>query len=458
MSILKKDLEVSNQNILRSYFPVRTSTSEKAFDWDVAQGIVIRNIYKKDIANKIQKAKDGVKDKLDHSVTCFREVCRRDFSKRLDDDGLWEFINEMYFIDDAVFRIAPESLLFRLTTLTASSPEQRLGDLFSSLTQGFYVEKPVRMKRNFIEQQVVDSLRSDEVLSDYNGRRMSKGVNEKPFLPFLSSYFQKDLAFLASHPRYLIDNLEELLKLYGYLYTAQLALNINGWTAEPSAKPLYFIMENETASKERSELVKSGHQKVARQFKYLFPYLTVSESLQEPNVKENEHRLPLWEFASKLTEEDAPALQSYAKAFAEDRNQDSEYRFPYTEPNADPQYWLRILLELSLKQFDKGETRAAAQSKFIKSTELELCSAFVKSRGQTGKVLVMNQDYLQLLTNLAIGDRETLRFHELVDQFQERGVYFDKQTQKALIQFYERIGNVERMSDSGDAVYVRKTI
>ncbi|MER0461339.1 DNA phosphorothioation-dependent restriction protein DptG [Aeromonas caviae] len=27
-----------------------------------------------------------------------------------------------------------------------------------------------------------------------------------------------------------------------------------------------------------------------------------------------------------------------------------------------------------------------------------------------------------------------------------------------LVSFYERMGNVERMSDSGDAVYVRKTL
>ncbi|MQK80561.1 DNA phosphorothioation-dependent restriction protein DptG, partial [Escherichia coli] len=27
-----------------------------------------------------------------------------------------------------------------------------------------------------------------------------------------------------------------------------------------------------------------------------------------------------------------------------------------------------------------------------------------------------------------------------------------------LVAFYERMGNVERMSDSGDAVYVRKTV
>ncbi len=455
MSVLKKDLKVTGTNNLNSYFPARTSSSEGAFDWDVAQGIVVRNIYKKDIAKSIRNAKN-VGCKLEHSLTSFREVCRSDFDDRLDEPELWSYIDEMYFDGDAVFRVAPESLLFKLADISASSPKLRLGDMFSSLMQGLYVEKPVRMKRNFLEQQVVDSLRSEKVLAEYGGRRMSKGINEKPYLPFLTKYFRQDLSFLTSHPRYLIDNLEELLKLYGYLYTAQLALNINGWTAEPTSKPLYFIMENETASKERADLVKNGHQKVAKNLRYLFPYLTVSESLQEIGDKtENVHRLPLWVLANQLTEDDAVRLRDYAKEFANNR----EFDFPSEGPVNDPKHWLKVLLGLSLRQFDKGESRAAAQVKFIKSAEQELCSTFVKSRGQAGKVLVMNQDFLLLLTNLAIGEeQEKLRFHELLDEFKARGVYFDKKTQQSLIRFYERVGNVERMSDSGDAVYVRKTI
>jgi DNA phosphorothioation-dependent restriction protein DptG len=70
----------------------------------------------------------------------------------------------------------------------------------------------------------------------------------------------------------------------------------------------------------------------------------------------------------------------------------------------------------------------------------------------------MNQDYLIMLTNLAVGVNQRLRLHELLEEFRARGVYFDKVTQQKLVSFYERVGNIERMSDSGDAVYVRKTI
>ena len=85
-------------------------------------------------------------------------------------------------------------------------------------------------------------------------------------------------------------------------------------------------------------------------------------------------------------------------------------------------------------------------------------SHFIQSRGRSGRVLVLNQDYIILLTNLVVGEKDKLRFHELITAFEQRGIFVDKQTEQELIKFYERIGNVERMSDSGDAVYVRKTI
>lgn len=462
MSILKEELTVSN-NILTSYFPARTSNSPEAFDWQVAQGLVVRNIYRKEVNRTIISfTEDSQGSKVDTTLDNFKYLCKADFEKRLDEVALWDLLEKMYFSGKAFYEVAPESLLFRITSLKGSSKQRLLGDMFASLIGGFHIEKPTRQQRNFLEQQVVDSLRSTSVLSEYKGeQRLSSGINEKPYLPFLSKLFRKDIAFLVHRPKYLLERLSDLLKLYGYLYTAQLALNINGWQsmAEPTSKPLFFIMENETASKERTDLVNNGHQKVSRQIEYIFPYLSMSESLQKTDKTNNIHRVPLWSLVSKLQKEDSAKLAEYAQKFAEDRNsKKTEYVFPYDKSNEDPIYWIKALLELAKRQFDKGESRAAAQGKFIKATEDELCSEFVKSRGQVGRVLVINQDYVELLTNLAIGEKEKLRFHELIEEFQARGVYFDKQSQQVLIQFYERVGNVERMSDSGDAVYVRRTV
>lgn len=460
MSVLKNTLE-PGKNVLNSYFPARTNNNEGDFDWEVAKAVVVRNLYRKQLDTKfIKAAGKESKDKENSLIDSFRELCRRDFEDRLDEIELWNYLEEMYFQDGAIYQITPESLLFKLAPLNASSPKHRLADMFSSLMRGFYLENPTHAECNFLEQQVIDSLRSGQILTNFEGgdKTLSKGINEKAFLPFLTTCFRKDLDFLSSHPKYLIEQLGSLLKLYGYLYTAQLALNIKGLDGEPTAKPLFFILENETASKERTDLIRNGHQTVSRLLVNVFPYLSMSESLQAPRKESNEHRLPLWQLAQKITPSDANQLRNYALDFAKSRNENPDFEFPYDLSNIDSRYWLDALLELSVRQFDKGTSRASALSRFIDFTEENLCSSFVKARGQVGKVLVMNQDFVTLITNISISSREKLRFHELLNEFNSRGIYFDKQSQQALIRFYERVGNVERMSDSGDAVYVRKIL
>lgn len=192
MSILKNELTVSNVNSLNGYFPVRTSSSEDAFNWEVAKGIVIRNLYRKTVAKNIVS-----KDELDDSYALFKEICREDFYKRLDEPALWPYLEDMYFSPETFYGIAPECLLFKISTLSRSSSKNRLGDLFSNLMQNCYNQSPERMKRNFLEQQVVDSLRSPKVLVDYVGLANSKGIPEKPFLPFLTELFCKDIMFLS---------------------------------------------------------------------------------------------------------------------------------------------------------------------------------------------------------------------------------------------------------------------
>ena len=56
MTILKKDLEPSPNNNLNSYFPVRTSNSGDAYDWEYAKAIVIRNLYQRVVSKDVTKS------------------------------------------------------------------------------------------------------------------------------------------------------------------------------------------------------------------------------------------------------------------------------------------------------------------------------------------------------------------------------------------------------------------
>lgn len=468
MTTIKQNLEASSSNSLNSYFPIRTNNSGNPYDWEYATAILIRNLYQRNVSSRIIKTlkKEDKEVTSANALKVLTDNVETVFNNVLDEENLWPVIEDMYLKEDVFKKLAPESSLFSLLPYSASNSKNRLADLFLSLANGFHLReseadgetKLKRIERNFLEGKVVECLRSEEILDVFDSKKLSKGINEKPYLPFLTTRFKQDLELLGQHPTYLIENLTPLLKLYGFLYTAQLSLNINGWTAEPKTRPVYFIMENETASRERGELISHGYQNLAKSFKYIFPYLSVSESIQDVNKTENEHRVPLWELASKLDDKDTEVLKLYTRSFYESRNLKSKIDYGLDSNDRTTEEWFQTLLKIALDQFNKGETRAAAQGKFIKAIEQELCSEFFRNRGQLGKILVINQDYLSLLTNICIGKKDKLRFHELLKEFEARGVYFDKQSQQALIMFYERVGNVERMSDSGDAVYVRKTI
>ena len=327
----------------------------------------------------------------------------------------------------------------------SNSGDERLTSLFNSLMGDVEVANAPKAKLNFLEQEVKKVFDSP-LVTNKNQKTRKQHI---AYLPFLSEKFQQDLKFLVSYPEHFLQNIKSFLKLYGFLYTAQLSLNIKGWAQKPEVKPCYFILDSEKASKERTKLQLHGHKQVIESSYSLFPYLALNESLQDTKKQIS----PLWQLFDELNDTDIGALNNYATAFHDDRNLTSQ-QYPANTLNEV----ISNLAELFKEQFKKGATRETAFNNFVKATRETLIKPFEQNRRRAGSFLVLNQDYLLLLTNLCIGESEKLRLHELLIEFQKRGVFFDKSSEECLIDLFERMGNVERMSDSGDAVYVKKTI
>ncbi len=124
---------------------------------------------------------------------------------------------------------------------------------------------------------------------------------------------------------------------------------------------------------------------------------------------------------------------------------------------------LKEIIKIAENQFSEefseiNGSRPEVNEKSVNAYIKNLCKEFIQYRGAAGATLVINFDFFLLLTNLCIGENEKLRLNELLIEMRKRGIYFDKKSLVEIINFYERVGNVERMSDSGDAIYVKKTI
>ncbi|ECA5305123.1 DNA phosphorothioation-dependent restriction protein DptG [Salmonella enterica subsp. enterica serovar Miami] len=435
------ELKVGN-NQLDSYLPVRNKNND--ISWQFVTGLALSYALKR----KIEA----------YDPDQFREDCKTHMQELLDEPAFWSVLERMYFSSQDIFRVSPLFLLFHAQFVgekisAGSTADKRLGTLFANLMGDFSLRYPIQDRLNFIEQQMLNKLNEKIKL-------LGKGpfAEEQPYLPYMVTCFQSDLAFLAEHPQYLLQELTNTLRLYAFSWCAQLALNLDNWQdGEPQSKSLFFILDSEKASSEREKVKRYGYKLFASQSEKLFPILSALEVLQ---VK-GEKKRPLWQVYQDCLNYSGPQNQvldeinDYIQKFISKEERD----LPARDRATNLESAFKQLLSVAVEQFqDKKTNRADINKNYIKELENQICTDFIQVRGRAGKVLVLNQDRLLLLTNLTVGKNDKLRLHELLRGFEQRGFYLDNQSAQTLVAFYERMGNVERMSDSGDAVYVRKTV
>ncbi|QUM89945.1 DNA phosphorothioation-dependent restriction protein DptG [Moritella sp. 36] len=431
------------KNSLKTYSPFRTKDERKKVDWNIVLGQVVSHVYRKELNVE--------------SFEQFTELCQQQFQSSLDSEhqNFWNIVREMYFDKQDALNISPEFLLFSAAKDSDSTINKRLAEMFITLLGDTGLMRAPSNRLNFIEKSIFECFNQQAVKSE-DKRKKPKQIKESAYLPYLSKKLIADLRFLSSKPDYLFSNFKSFLKLYAFLYTSQLAHNLYHWSdGMAKSRPNYFILDSEKASKERRFVRDSGCKQLLRNIECIFPYLNMAQFLQKSD--KDTIIQPLWKLVETLPENDelTNALNEYANSFAADRKIKQAPETKATTFDA-----LKQLLQLSKAQFKTGnKDKDDINLNYIKAVKIHFCDDFIKLRGSAGATLVLNQDYMILLTNMAIGaDREKLRLHELLEEFEARGVYLDNQSQEELVKFYERIGNVERMSDSGDAVYVTKTI
>jgi DNA phosphorothioation-dependent restriction protein DptG len=424
-------------NSAATYFPISARNDEKSnkFDWEIVNRFLVSELFSLSANDK--------------KLALFQQRCKEHFLSKLSDPAMWEVIEKIYFCQRNIKNIAPEMQIFSGSWEkdANSAPANRIVNVLMTFIGDLHFESATKVKLNFIEKEIRSAFQT-EFTPEKSG---DKGIRSMPYLTPLAETFKGDLHYLLSKQQYFLAHLSHFIRFYMFIYTTQMALSINSWKdGEPlKLKDCYFILDTEKASKERSMLRERGCKQVEKGIEFLFPVLAMNESLQD----KEQSIVPLWSLYQQLTDNALNKLVTYADEFANDRALHFDATGITTVDAA-----LAALLDLSKRQFDKGETRSSAGNNFINFTKSALCSNFTRTRGSAGKVFVIDQEYLLLLTNLAIGERGKLRLHELIIEFQKRGVFFDRESQAALVEFYERLGNVERLSDSGDAVYVKATI
>ena len=431
-----KEIEPDSRNVLNSFLPYRKGAKE--FEFNAVGGVVLSGLL-------------GQQVKKNFTFDKYRKLCLERLSTKLSDDSALVDLEEMYFENRTIVQSAPEFLLLEAKGGNAST--KHLSRTFRSFLAGKTTTIKFKSASNFIEKLFLDVLNSNLVKSEL-------AADESCYMPFVAKQFEKDVSFLAGHPDYMLEQIGNCIELYAFIYCSQLGSNIKNWRdgSEPKSRPLYFILDNEKASAERIKIQNEGYRSLRQPMPDVFPILSMLEYLN----KNAPRAMPLWAFASDVgsaTSVDQEKASAAILDFAERFRTSHKRKLNLIEPKGrSPIDALDVLFKYAIQQFAVGTGRNRVQNQYMEAFEKRVAKNFLQRRGRAGNVLVLNQDFVLLLTNLAVGDQKNMRFQEVLVEFNKRGFYFDKKSQQALIRFYERVGNVDRLSDSGDAVYVRNTI
>lgn len=420
-------LEVEAINHPSEYLPFRNKDTD--LDYEKLAGRVVSCVTHR-------RLKPG------ENMTTYRERAHAALRSSLAMEGPLVQIEEAYLDGGGLISIAPE---FALLQGAAPKATEHLAFAFRTL---LWANTPTALSApssvNFLERRLLQLFQDELLMPD------SAEPNADCYLPFLRETCRADLQFLLKQPQYFLSEKRRFLQLYAFLYTSQLALALRAWSVEPQPRPQYFILETEKASRDRPCFNDEGYKSVRQAASRLFPILSVLNYFNH-----DARQQPLWRYAQALERagerrtrcEDRVA--AFAKAFRDKRQLEPK---PSTEP-------LRLLVESALDQFAKGQSRESMGARYVREFEDHFASPFVETRGRAGAVLVMRQDHLLLATNLCIGENdEAILFPELMRRFNARGIFWDQDSQVELVNFYRRVGNVNALSDTGDAVYVAKAL
>lgn len=273
------------------------------------------------------------------------------------------------------------------------------------------------------------------------------------------SLFAKDFHTLMQSENYnfISLNINQLLSYYFLIYLINEGPSFG--KIEEKRSNIYFAYEKEKVSASRLA-VTNGYERVKEQVgdilvnNDLTDYLNVLVGNVVPKVPETFDREVS---ISKILSGDRESLttlttnlRSFNRLYAE--TNDKEYA--YSDSNLGDKDQLLEEAKI-LKEWLTEDTKVEIKSRFKKPYDEIRNLGYLKSRGRLGSVLNASQELILLFTAIVVGKEQHMLVKRVFEGLEQHGLMFDKLSKKEIVDFFEEINLLEKMSDSGDAQYVK---
>ena len=284
----------------------------------------------------------------------------------------------------------------------------------------------------------------------------------KCYLPFVREQFIKDFKFLISKEELYKDSLKRLLEYYYVFYVSQLVMKLNSFENVDLNKPdvLYYTLDWERTSKTRTAY-QFGWGKIKNDLNDLFSHAVTLEMLNHHGTEE---QLNYVDLAKIFNEENGVEIgRQISDVIALYKNQLDDVNwngFKLKDRTSDIEGFNTVyeLFETIRYQFEESRTRFRANEAYRNWFIRFVQKNFAKRRGQLGYNLNITEDDIILMTKICINNNEKLKLNKLFEEFELRGLFFDRDSKMKIVQLYEKLNLLEKKSDSGDAQYVKSVL
>ena len=284
----------------------------------------------------------------------------------------------------------------------------------------------------------------------------------KCYLPFVREQFIKDFKFLISKEELYKDSLKRLLEYYYVFYVSQLIMKLDVFEKADLSKPdvLYYTLDWERTSKTRTAY-QFGWEKIKNDLNSLFSHAVTLEML---NHHETEEQLNYIDLANIFAEGDglekAKQVNSVINVYKNQIDDVNWNGFKVKDRESEVEGFNSVyeLFDTIRYQFEQSKTRFRANEAYRNWFMRFVQKNFAKRRGQLGYNLNITEDDIILMTKICINDNEKLKLNKLFEEFELRGLFFDRDSKMKIVQLYEKLNLLEKKSDSGDAQYVKSVL
>lgn len=280
-------------------------------------------------------------------------------------------------------------------------------------------------------------------------------------LPFVKKLFIEDFKFLIEHEELYKESLKRFLEYYYMFYISQLVMKLGQFEKADLTKPevIYYTLSWESTSKNR-RAYKFGWELIKSKVNYLFTHAVTLELLNYHSMDEQFNYIEIYnlfdEIGQDIAKEEVEKIYELYTKNILDVNWDN---FKCSEYNSGNQGFDQVVKLFNAVDYQFHNSARSRASEAYRNWYIKFVNEnFSKRRGPLGYNLNITEEDIIFMTKLCIKDNQRLKLNLVFEEFESRGMFFDRDSKLRIIQLYEKLNILEKKSDSGDAQYVRSIL